>query len=88
VQQAQKHPNAKFQHAPSPVTAPSAHGTIYIQADVNTDGDVTSTLLIENTTGSSDLAEKNAAALKRAKFFPILIRGERKPFQYFYRVDY
>jgi uncharacterized protein YgiM (DUF1202 family) len=88
VQQAQKNPNAKFMHPPSPVTAPSAHGTIYIEADVNTDGDVTSTNLIENTTGSPDLAEKNIAALKRSKFYPILIHGERKPFQYYYRVDY
>jgi hypothetical protein len=81
-------PNPRFEHAPSPVTAPSAHGTIYIQADVNTDGDITNTTLIDNTTGSPDLAEKNMAALKRAKFYPILIHGERKPFQYFYRVDY
>ncbi|HEY8182620.1 MAG TPA: SH3 domain-containing protein [Thermoanaerobaculia bacterium] len=83
-----ENPNPRFEHAPSPVTAPSAHGTIYIQADVNTDGDITNTTLIDNTTGSPDLAEKNMAALKRAKFYPILIHGERKPFQYFYRVDY
>lgn len=81
-------PNPRFERAPSPVTAPSARGTIYIQADVNTDGDITNTILVENTTGSPDLAEKNMTALKRAKFYPILIRGERKPFQYFYRVDY
>ncbi|MDQ6803298.1 MAG: energy transducer TonB, partial [Acidobacteriota bacterium] len=81
-------PNPKFEHPPSPVTAPSAHGTIYIEADVNTDGDITSTTLIENSTGSPDLAEKNAAALKRAKFYPIMIHGERKPFKYDYRVDY
>lgn len=78
----------QFLHAPSPVTAPNAHGTIYIEADVNTDGDVTRTTLIENTTGSADLAAKNAAALERAKFYPMLVRGERKPFKYDYRVDY
>jgi outer membrane biosynthesis protein TonB len=55
---------------------------------VNTDGDVTSTTLIENSTGSPDLAEKNMAALRRAKFYPIMNRGERKPFKYDYRVDY
>jgi len=81
-------PNPKFQHPPSPVTAPSAHGTVYIEADVNTDGDITNAIVLENTTGSNDLAEKNAAALKRSKFYPILIRGERKPFKYYYRVDY
>ena len=83
-----ENPNPKFQHAPSPVTAPSAHGTVYIEADVNTDGDITSAIVLENTTGSNDLAEKNAEALKRSKFYPILIRGERKPFKYYYRVDY
>ena len=81
-------PNPQFEHAPAPVTAPSAHGTVYIEADVNTDGQITKTTIIENTTGSPELAEKNAEALKRAKFYPILIRGERKPFQYYYRVDY
>ncbi len=88
AQQARKNPTPKFMHAPSPVTSPGTHGTIYIEADVNTDGDVTNTTLLENTTGSTALAEKNAEALKRAKFYPILIRGERKPFKYYYRVDY
>ncbi len=88
AQQAQKNPTPKFLHAPSPVTAPGVHGTIYIEADVNTDGDVTRTTLLENTTGLPDLAEKNTAALQRSKFYPILIRGERKPFKYYYRVDY
>jgi uncharacterized protein YgiM (DUF1202 family) len=88
AQQAQKNPVPRFMHPPSPVTAPSVHGTIYIEADVNTDGDITKTTLIENTTGSENLAQKNAEALQRAKFYPILIRGERKPFKYYYRVDY
>jgi uncharacterized protein YgiM (DUF1202 family) len=86
--QAQKNPTPKFMHPPSPVTSPGAHGTIYIEADVNTDGDITQTTIIENTTGSTDLAEKNVAALQRSKFYPILIHGERKPFKYYYRVDY
>ncbi|HKB80681.1 MAG TPA: SH3 domain-containing protein [Thermoanaerobaculia bacterium] len=81
-------PNPKFEHPPSPISSPGTHGTIYIRADVNTDGVVTSTQLISNTTGSDALAAENAAALQRAKFYPIIIRGERKPFQYFYRVDY
>lgn len=81
-------PNPKFEHPPSPVTAPGTHGTIYIEADVNTDGDITNTTIIENTTGSANLADQNALALKRAKFYPITIRGERKPFKYYYRVDY
>ncbi len=81
-------PTPQFQHPPSPVTSPSAHGTVYIEADVNTDGDITSTTIIENTTGSASLAEQNAFALKHSKFYPIVIHGERKPFKYYYRVDY
>jgi len=81
-------PNPKFEHPPAPISAPGAHGTIYIEADVNTDGEVTGTRIIQNTTGSEGLAEQNAEALKRSKFYPIVIRGERKPFKYDYRVDY
>jgi len=83
-----ENPNPKFQHPPAPVSAPGIHGTVYIEADVNTDGDITNTTIIENTTGSASLAEQNAFALKRSKFYPIIIRGERKPFKYDYRVDY
>ena len=86
--QTKDNPNPKFEHPPAPITAPGTHGTIYIEADVNTDGDVTNTTIIENTTGSQTLADQNAFALKRAKFYPITIRGERKPFKYYYRVDY
>jgi uncharacterized protein YgiM (DUF1202 family) len=83
-----ENPNPRFQHPPAPVSAPGAHGTVYIEADVNTDGDVVNTTIIENTTGSATLAEQNEFALKRSKFYPIIIRGERKPFKYYYRVDY
>ena len=86
--QSKDNPNPKFEHPPAPISAPATHGTLYIEADVNTDGDVTNTTIIENTTGSASLAEQNAFALKRAKFYPITIRGERKPFKYYYRVDY
>ncbi len=86
--QSKENPNPRFQHPPAPVSAPGAHGTVYIEADVNTDGDITKTTIIENTTGSTGLAEQNAFALKRSKFYPIIIRGERKPFKYYYRVDY
>ena len=81
-------PNPKFEHPPSPISAPGTHGTIYIEADVNTEGQVTNTTIIQNTTGSESLGAQNAAALQRAKFYPIIIRGENKPFKYYYRVDY
>jgi len=81
-------PTPKFRVFPSPVTNPTAHGEVYLQADVNTDGDVVDVKTIGNTTGSDALAAQNAAALKLAKFYPIVKNGERKPFQYFHRVQY
>ena len=71
-----------------PVSAPAAKGEIYIEADVNTDGDVVATRIITNTTGSEALAAQNAAALRQAKFYPIVQSGERKPFKYYHRVSY
>ena len=81
-------PTPRFRKAPNPVTAPSARGEIFIEADVTNDGDVASARLIVNTTGNADLAQKNVAALQQAKFYPIVIKGERKPFKYDYRVTY
>ena len=86
--QTKDNPNPKFAHPPAPITAPGTHGTIYIEADVNTDGDIVNTMILENTTGSQSLASQNEFALKRSKFYPITLRGERKPFKYYYRVDY
>jgi hypothetical protein len=86
--QSKSEPTPRFEHAPSPVTAPGVHGTVYIMAKVNTDGDVISTAIVTDTTNSPGLAARNAAALQRSKFYPIVIRGERKPFEYYYRVDY
>jgi len=88
AQQAQNNPTPRFQHPPSPVTAPGTHGTIYIEADVNTDGDITATQVITDTTNNPELAGRNSAALQLAKFYPIVQKGEKKPFKYYYRVDY
>jgi hypothetical protein len=84
----QENPQVRFRRFPAPVSNPVAHGAIYFEADVNTDGDVTAVRVIENTTGSETLAAQNAAALQAAKFYPIVKHGERKPFQYFHRVTY
>ena len=88
AQKERDNPDPKFRNIPSPVTAPGATGTVYIEAQVNTEGEVTSTKIITNTTGRPELASRNAEALERAKFYPIVIKGERKPFVYYYRVDY
>jgi uncharacterized protein YgiM (DUF1202 family) len=88
AKQAEENPTPKFRKPPSPMTHPGAHGTVYIEAAVNTEGDVTKVTILTNTTGSTDLAEQNAASLKQAKFYPIVQKGQKKDFLYYYRVDY
>lgn len=78
----------RFRKAPSPVTQTTARGEIVLEADVNTDGDVTSVRTLNNTTGSMALEQKNRAELEGAKFFPIVQKGQRVPFTYEYRVHY
>ena len=87
-QKEQDDPTPKFRVMPLPVTAPGARGEIYIEADVNTDGDVLSTRVITNTTGSATLAAQNEAALRAGKFHPIVQNNERRPFKYYHRVTY
>ena len=87
-QQAEENPQPKFRIMPLPVTAPSARGEIYIEADVNSSGEVVGTRLITNTTGSPLLAAQNEGALKRARFYPIMQKGEAVPFKYYPRVTY
>jgi uncharacterized protein YgiM (DUF1202 family) len=87
-EQAENNPNPKFRVVPMPVSAPSAHGEIYIEADVNTEGEITATRILENTTGSTALAEQNASALKNGRFYPIIKDGERRQFKYYHRVTY
>lgn len=84
----EENPEPKFRVMPMPVSAPSARGEIYIEADVNTDGEITATRLITNTTGSTALAAQNIAALKTARFHPIVQKGERVRFKYYHRVSY
>jgi hypothetical protein len=84
----EENPQPRFRVMPVPVSAPSAHGEIYIEADVNSDGDVIGTTLIVNSTGSDVLAQQNSDALKSAKFYPILIHGKRQKFKYYHKVTY
>lgn len=86
--QAEENPQPKFRVMPLPVSAPSARGEIFLEADVNSDGEVTNVRVITNTTGSADLATANVAALRNAKFYPIVVKGERKKFKYDHRVTY
>lgn len=85
---AEENPQPKFRVMAMPVSAPSARGEIYIEADVNSDGEVTSVRMIQNTTGSEALGNQNMDALRQAKFYPIVIKGERQQFKYYHRVTY
>jgi TonB family protein len=78
----------RFRIPPAPVTSPGAHGEIDLEATVNQDGEVTGVTTTLNTTGSSNLVEKNINALRAARFEPIIQHGQRKPFTYEYRVHY
>jgi TonB family protein len=87
-EEAETNPQPKFRVMPMPVSAPSARGEIYIEADVNTDGEVTSVRMIQNTTGSEVLGQQNMDALRQGKFYPIVVKGERQKFKYYHRVTY
>jgi uncharacterized protein YgiM (DUF1202 family) len=83
-----ENPQPKFKVMPLPVSAPSAHGEIYLEASVNSDGEITAIRTITNTTGSNALEVQNTAALRTAKFYPIVQKNERVPFKYYHRVTY
>jgi uncharacterized protein YgiM (DUF1202 family) len=81
-------PQVKFRVIPMPISAPSAKGEIYLEADVNSEGEVISVRTIANTTGSQALVSQNTDSLKAARFYPIVQNGERRPFKYYHRVTY
>ena len=78
----------RFRVAPAPVTEPGAKGEIDLVANVNSDGEVIAVKVERNTTGSRGLEAMNVAALRRARFFPIVRHGKRTPFLYDYHVGY
>jgi TonB family protein len=88
IKEANDNPQPKFRVMPMPVSAPSARGEIYLEADVNSDGDVIAIRTIQNTTGSPALEAQNTSALRSAKFFPIVRNNQRMPFKYYHRVTY
>ncbi len=78
----------RFYVAPETIDAPRVHGEIELHAKVNTDGAIIEVRTIMNTTGSQDLADRNAEALKNAKFYPMVDKGSRKTFIYEHHVYY
>jgi uncharacterized protein YgiM (DUF1202 family) len=77
-----------FTREPQPVTQPSVHGDVVLEADVNTDGVVTNVRTLKNTTGSMSLEMRNAASLRQAVFTPVVRHGRREAFVYEHRVHY
>ncbi|MDP9190606.1 MAG: SH3 domain-containing protein [Acidobacteriota bacterium] len=88
IQALESDPQPKFRIMPMPVTAPSAHGELYFEADVNSDGEVVAVRTLGNTTGSEPLAMQNAAALKAARFYPIVRQNQRVKFKYYHKLTY
>jgi uncharacterized protein YgiM (DUF1202 family) len=78
----------RFRIAPPPVSSPSAHGELVLEAHVNTDGDVVEVKTLTNTTGSAALENSNRTALQGGHFYPMVKNGQRIPFVYEYRVQY
>lgn len=66
----------------------NTRGEIFLQAKVNTDGDVVEVKTIKNTTGSKVLEDANIEAFKAAKFFPMIEKGTRKTFIYEHHIYY
>lgn len=86
--ESEANPQPKFRIMPMPVSAPSARGEIYLEADVNSDGEVVAVRTIQNTTGSMALEHQNTQALRAARFFPIVRNNERMKFKYYHKVTY
>lgn len=88
AQAEEDNPTIRFRQAPMPVAANGARGEVYLEANVNTDGNVTDVKVLMNTTGSQQLLDRNVAALRQAQFEPIVKKGERKSFKYYHRATY
>lgn len=87
-QEAEDNPQPKFRVMPMPVSAPSAHGEIYLEADVNSDGEIIAVRTLVNSTGSPALEAQNTQALKASSFYPIVQNNQKVKFKYYHRVTY
>jgi len=88
VDQVLKNPSPRFLAPPQPIPDTRAHGEIAYQARVNTDGEVIDVTTLNNTTRNKALADANADALKTARFYPMLQKGQRVVFTYEHHVYY
>ena len=78
----------RFLTPPPAVPAGGVRGEIDFNAKVNTDGEVVDVQVVKNTTGIKALADQNAEALKSAKFYPLVDKGQRMTFVYEHKVYY
>ncbi len=79
----------KFRKAPTPIASPgTTSGYIALEADVNSEGQVTAVRTLQNTTGSVELEARNRASLESASFYPLRAGGRVRSFIYNYRVAY
>jgi len=83
-----KNPSPRFVAKPEPIPDTRAHGDIAYTARVNTDGEVIDVQMLRNTTRNKALADANATALKSARFYPMLQKGQRVVFTYEHHVYY
>ena len=71
-----------------PVAVPyGGHGEVVLQAKVNTAGEVYEVTQMSASV-TAQVADANAAALRQAKFYPLVDHGQRKTFIYEHRVVY
>jgi hypothetical protein len=78
----------RFVSPPTAIPATGVRGEIDFNAKVNTDGEVVDVQIVKNTTGIKSLADQNAQALKSARFYPLVDKGQRMTFVYEHRVYY
>lgn len=78
----------RFMVAPIGVPNGSRRGELGYEAKVNTDGVVIDVKTVKNTTGSEPLAVANAEALKAARFYPLIQKGQHVAFTYQHHVYY
>ena len=78
----------RFMVAPIGIPNNGGRGEIGLEAKVNSDGVVFEVATVKNTTGSEPLAIANAEALKNARFYPLIQKGQHAAFTYQHHVYY
>ncbi len=78
----------RFMVAPIGIPNNGGRGEIGLEAKVNSDGVVFEVATVKNTTGSEPLAIANAEALRNARFYPLIQKGQHAAFTYQHHVYY